>query len=109
MERVARTSRVIQYESCVLKDLAAFLFLLNRRQIKRPIRTNFSPVIRLEALDGQRIDISSRCVQQPPRERVEHRGLVFPRDLHRVWLAHDVAGQHDRVRTTGFVILGRRT
>lgn len=66
-------------------------------------------MIRLQVPNGQRVDIDSRGVQQPPRERIEDRGLVFPGDLHGVRFAHDVAGQNHGVRATRFVVLRRRT
>lgn len=65
-------------------------------------------MIGLQIFNGQRVDVRPRRVEQPPRERVEDRRLIFPGDLHRMRLPDDVAGQHDGVRTTGLVIFRGR-
>lgn len=68
----------------------------------------FLLVISLQIFDGQRVDVGPRCVKQPPRERIEDRGLIVPGDFDQARPAHDVSGQDDRMRTARFVVLRSR-
>lgn len=69
---------------------------------------NFLPVISLQIFNGQRVDVNPWRVKQPPRERIKDRRLILPDDLDRMRLPDDVAGQDDRMRTTGLVVLRGR-
>lgn len=69
-------------------------------------KRNLSPVIGLQILYGQQVDVSPRSVEQPPGERVPWGGVVLPCNLHRVRLPDNVAGHYERVRTSGLVVFG---
>lgn len=73
----------------------------------RIIRTQSDFVISLQTFDGQRVYISPWRMK-PPRKRVEDRGLIFPGDLDRVWLAHNISRQYDCMRTTRLVVFRGR-
>lgn len=63
----------------------------------------------LQTLDAQRVDIDARRVQKPPRERIENRDSVLPRNFHWFQFANHVTKQYHGVSATWFVVRRLRT
>jgi len=71
------------YVNLACSETSAFYcYLIGDELNARNSRAKLSPVIGLQTLDGQRVDVGPRSVQQSPRERIEDGSLIFPRDLH---------------------------
>lgn len=71
--------------------------------------TRYVPVSGLQTLDAQRVDIDARRVQKPPRERIENRDSVLPRNFHWFQFANHVTKQYHSVSATWFVVRRLRT
>ena len=84
------------------------LWLLGE-QSSRFVRAHGNAVSGLQTLDAQRVDIDARRVQKPPRERIENRDSVLPRNFHRFQFANHVAKQYHGVSATWFVVHRLRT